>query len=111
MKIEWEENDLRFIEDIKQGKHDINRLTFFTGPNPNNDQNFIIKFKVTDAVLANQFLFSIFYPHHKLVEKFGIDIIAIGHDFEQSFKDQMKEKLIKAVDNIIDELNLENKNE
>lgn len=100
MKIEWEEKDLKFIKQIKKGVYDndINRLTFFTGSNPNKDETFMMEFKVTDAVLANHFLSEIFFPYHKLVEEFGIDIVSIGHKSKESFKDDLKQKIIDLIE-------------
>ena len=98
MKIEWEEDDLKLIKNAREGICDINRLTLFVGPNPNKDETFSIEFKVTNAILANIFLGEIFYPHRKLVENFGINIVSIGHTSKESFKNDLKQKINDLID-------------
>ena len=98
MKIEWDEIDLKFIDAIKKGEYnnEINRLTTYTGTNPG-DTTFAIKFKVTDPILANMFLFELHDPNRsdELKEKFGIDIRSIGFDDVEEMKDEIKNKLMQ----------------
>lgn len=98
MKIEWDEVDLKFIDAIKKGEYDseINRLTTYTGTNPG-DTTFAIKFKVTDPILANMFLFELNDSDRRdeLKEKFGIDIRSIGFDDVEEIKNSIRNRLMQ----------------
>ena len=98
MKIEWDEVDLKFIDAIKKGEYDneINRLTTYTGTNPG-DTTFAIKFKVTDPILANMFLFELNDSNRsdELKEKFGINIQSIGFDDVEEIKNSIRDRLMQ----------------
>ena len=108
MRIIWDENDKKFMEDIRDGKIDnkvIRAIYSLFGDKNTKDHEYAITFRIKDPLLANMFIQNIMYNQDMNFEEVtGIKIISTGYSDKYGFMDKL-DNLVKSVENIKEEYN------
>ena len=108
MRIIWDENDKKFMEDIRDGKNDnnvVNVIYSLFGDDYTKDHEYAITFRIKDPLLANMFIQNMMYNQDMNFEEVtGIKIISAGYSDKYGFMDTL-DNIAKYVENIKEEYN------
>lgn len=108
MKIIWDENDKKFMENIRDGKY--NNDTDVVGAIYNlfgkdTEREFSISFRIKDPLLANMFIQNMFYNQDMNFEEVtGMKLISAGYSDKYGFINRLNE-IINSIENIKEEYN------
>lgn len=97
MKIEFEEKDNIFIDNINKELNNENKLALFIDKK---DRNFYLEFTCTDVAKANAFLmyFMINASCKELEEKFGIRLSSLKYSLANT--NELKDRLQSIIDEL-----------
>lgn len=98
MRIEFDENDLRYIERINEGLKAGEQIPLFIGTV---GKRYFIEFTCEDIAKANAFAMMLMHPSaekvQELKEKLGITVNCISYCSGDSMKQELKKYLEKMI--------------
>lgn len=107
MKIIWDENDKKFMENIRDGKYDNDNVlkSIYNLFGKDTEREFSISFRIEDPLLANMFIQNMMYNQDMNFEEVtGMKIISAGYSDKYGFIDRLDE-IINSIENIKKEYN------
>ena len=103
MKIIWDDNDKKFMENIRDGKYDNDAdvlRAIYNLFGKDTEREFSISFRIKDPLLANIFIQNMFYNQDMNFEEVtGMKIISAGYSDKYGFIDTL-DQISNFVENI-----------